>query len=384
MAARIVLFGATGYTGALTAEALVAAGARPVLAGRSADRLAALAARLGGLDTAVADVERPDTVAALVDRGDVLLTTVGPFGRHGAPAVEAAINRGTAYIDSTGEPAFIRRVFEEWGPRAAIAGCGMVTACGADFVPGNLAGALALDRAGERATRVDIGYFATGSKRNAFSGGTMASIALAGRSPGHAFHDGRLLSERGSTRVRTFEVDGEELSALSIGASEQFALPRYRPGLREVDVYLGWFGKATRAVQAVAKAGAALERVPTAGAMNALEQLPGVSAGVQQLKEQLSSRLDRGSTGGPSADQRARSGTLVVAIASDVAGAALAEVRLTGVNGYTYTAEMLAWAAIRAAEHGLMGTGALGPIEAFGLEALSAGSLASGLAPTAS
>ena len=52
MTARIVLFGATGYTGAPTAEALVARGARPVLAGRDPARLAALADRLGGVETA--------------------------------------------------------------------------------------------------------------------------------------------------------------------------------------------------------------------------------------------------------------------------------------------------------------------------------------------
>jgi short subunit dehydrogenase-like uncharacterized protein len=56
MPSRIVVFGATGYTGRKTAEALVARGERPVLAGRSADRLADLAERLGGLETAVADV----------------------------------------------------------------------------------------------------------------------------------------------------------------------------------------------------------------------------------------------------------------------------------------------------------------------------------------
>jgi short subunit dehydrogenase-like uncharacterized protein len=94
MPPRIVVFGATGYTGRKTAEALVARGERPVLAGRSAARLAELAAELGGLETAVGDVERPATVNELVDRGDVLIATVGPFVRFGRPAVEAAIQKG--------------------------------------------------------------------------------------------------------------------------------------------------------------------------------------------------------------------------------------------------------------------------------------------------
>ena len=92
----------------------------------------------------------------------MLVTTVGPFARWGAPAAAAATTAGAHYIDSTGEPPFIREVFERYGPAAEQAGIGMLTAMGYDWVPGNLAGGLALERAGELATRVDVGYFITG------------------------------------------------------------------------------------------------------------------------------------------------------------------------------------------------------------------------------
>src|SRR5215208_1290145 len=118
MPSRIVVFGATGYTGRLTAERLVAQGERPLLAGRSESRLSELAERLGGQEWRLADVDRPETVAALLAPGDVLLTTVGPFKQWGEPALRAAIAAGGVYIDSTGEPAFIRRVFDEHGPPA--------------------------------------------------------------------------------------------------------------------------------------------------------------------------------------------------------------------------------------------------------------------------
>jgi short subunit dehydrogenase-like uncharacterized protein len=81
MPSRIVVFGATGYTGRLVAERLVAQGARPVLAGRDEAALATLAARLGGLDHARADAMRQNSVFALVDAGDVLVSTVGYAGR---------------------------------------------------------------------------------------------------------------------------------------------------------------------------------------------------------------------------------------------------------------------------------------------------------------
>src|SRR4051794_662235 len=101
---RIVLFGATGYTGRLTAESLVGAGARPVLAGRNRGRLRELAEQLvragEPLDVATADVTDPSSVAALLQPGDVLISTVGPFLELGEPAVQAALRAKASYLDS--------------------------------------------------------------------------------------------------------------------------------------------------------------------------------------------------------------------------------------------------------------------------------------------
>jgi short subunit dehydrogenase-like uncharacterized protein len=236
MAARIILFGATGYTGRLTAEALVGRGARPVLAGRSADALAALRGELGGgLKTATADVARPETVRALVEPGDVMLSCVGPFVRWGEPALRAAIDAGAHYLDSTGEPPFIRRVFEEFAPQAERAGIIALTAMGYDWVPGNLAGAMALAEAGPAATRVHCGYFMTGDASGGMSGGTRASALGALTDRAYTFRDGAIVTERGGARTRSFDVNGRERQALSVGSTEAFALPRVHPTLREVD-----------------------------------------------------------------------------------------------------------------------------------------------------
>lgn len=363
MAGRIVLFGATGYTGELTARALVARGARPVLAARNPDRVRALARALGGLDHAVADVERPAAVGELVGRGDVLVSTVGPFVRWGQPAVEAAIAAGAHYIDSTGEGTFIRRVFEDFGPRAAAAGCGLLTAFGYDWVPGNLAGGLALRDAGIAAVRVEVGYFMTGrAAAGAMSGGTRASAAGMLLEAGFAWRGGRIVSERGAKRAQRFSVGGRDRPAISVGSSEHFALPRLAP-LRDVDVYLGWFGPASRPLQVLSLGLAAGTRLP--GAKTALSGLLG--------------RVVKGSTGGPDAAARAPTGSCVVAIVRDAGGRRLAEVRLEGPNGYDLTASLLAWGAERAAAGRLEGSGALGPVDGFGLDALEAGCAEAGL-----
>jgi short subunit dehydrogenase-like uncharacterized protein len=347
---RVVLFGATGYTGRLTADAMVERGLRPVLAARSARKLEDLAGELGGnLDIAVADVSHPGSVRDLVEEGDVLVTTVGPFVRWGAPAAATAATAGAHYLDSTGEPAFIREVFERYGPAAAGHEAAMLTAFGYDWVPGNLAGGLALRSAGDDAVRVDIGYFITG--KASASGGTRASSLGALTEPGFVFRDGRVRSERSAKRVRSFPVGSKQREAVSVGSSEHFALPKVAPQLREVNAYLGWFGPLARPMQALSLG----------------LSVPGARTVVKTVGE----RLVKGSSGGPDAETRA--------IAYDAAGRELCEVHVSGVDGYTFTGRILAWGAEQAATGGLQGTGALGPVEAFGLVALADGCRWAGL-----
>lgn len=365
--ARTVLFGATGYTGRLVAAAMVARGMRPVLAARDRGRVEALAAELaarcpGGVapEVAVADVHRPQTVRALVEQGDVLVSTVGPFTRWGAAAVEAAIDAGAHYFDSTGEPGFIRAVFQRWGPGAADAGAALVTAFGYDYVLGNLAGALALRDGGPDVTRLDIGYFVTGpTGRGALSGGTYASAAGVLGVPGFAWRAGRLVDEEQVRHHRAYEVDGASRGGLSVASSEHLALPRLAPGLQDVAVHLGWFGPAARPVQALAH----LTRLPA---------VPG-------LVRAATGRVLRGSTGGPDAAARRRTRSHVQAIAQDGGGRQLARVVLEGPNPYSLTGDLLAWAAARALDGGLRGVGALGPVDAFGLDRLKAGAAELGL-----
>lgn len=352
MPPRVVLFGATGYTGRLTARELAAAGAHAVLAGRDRRRLDALAGELGGrFEVAVADSARPASVRDLVGEGDVLVTTVGPFLVHGRAAVEAAVAAGAHYLDATGEPPFVRRVFDELGPRAE-GRCALVPAFGYDFVPGNLAGALALREAGEEATAVAVGYFASGG--GGFSTGTLASGAGMLLEQSFAWRGGRLVRDRVASRVRAFPVRGRAWLAVSYGGSEHYALPRFAPGLRDVDVYLGWFGRRSRAVQAASAVGAPLARVP----------------GARAIGRAAAAALARRTGGGPEEPARQASRSYVIAVASGADGRELAQVRLRGPNVYTLTAGLLAWGARQAAAGGLAGTGALGPVEAFGLEAL--------------
>jgi short subunit dehydrogenase-like uncharacterized protein len=376
MPGRIVLYGATGYMGGLAARAMVASGARPVLAGRDQGRLTALAALLSPagdetpLETAVAGAE-PGPLRDLIGPGDVLVSTAGPFLKVGRPAVQAAVDAGAIYLDSSGEPPFIRQVFEEFGPRAERTGAVLLTAFGYDYVPGNLAGALALEAAGPAATRVRVGYFVRGNIRKAASAGTRASVAGVLLEAGYAFRGGRITSERTAAHITSFEIDGKTREAFSIGSSEHFSLPRLRPQaagadgipasapLTEVGVYLGWFGRATRLVHYGSALAASLDRLP----------------GVRRALDAQARRIQR-SRAAPGTSQSLRSD--VVAVAGDANGGTLAAVHLTGGDPYSFTAPVLAWAAGKAAAEGVRPAGALGPVEAFGAGALESACAAAG------
>ena len=356
MARRIIIFGATGFTGRLLAQRLAAQDASPVLAGRSEESLRALAEPLG-LEWQVADALRQNSVFALLEPGDVLVSTVGPFVKWGEPAVRAAIAAKGIYIDSTGEPPFIRRVFDELGPPAARAGAALLPAMGYDFVPGALAGGLALEEAGEGAVRVDIGYYAFGA---GVSAGTRRSAVGIMFDDGYAFREGALRPARIAERVRSFHVRGKDRDAVSIGGSEHFALPAIESRLEEVNVYLGWFPAFARPLQAGSLAGSVVLRVP----------------GVRGVLKAVGDRAVE-VVGGP--DEPGSGISWVVAEAYDAAGERLAEVHVSGGEPYALTAGILAWAARHAAGEGVDGTGALGPLEAFGLRALEDGCREAGL-----
>ena len=241
----------------------------------------------------------------------------------------------------------------------------LLTAMGYDWVPGQLAGALALEAAGADAVRVDVGYYSLGAGSG--SPGTLESVVGAMLEPSHAFRDGRLQLERSAARSRSFQVAGRERAAISVGGSEHFTLPRRYPQLDEVNVYLGWFGPATRAVQ-----GATL-------VTSVATRLPGVRAIMRGLGERAVGTSPR--TRSPGDVGSATS--VIVAAAYGPDGQQLSEVELEGADGYEFTAGFIAWAARQAAEGVIRTIGSIGPLAAFGLERFEAGAAEAGIALSA-
>lgn len=144
----VVLFGATGFTGGLTARYLAEhapAGLRWAIAGRNEARLAdvrrELAAdhpELAELPLLVADSGDRDSLQKIAESTKVVCTTVGPYLAHGEPLVAACAAAGTDYVDLTGEPEFVDTMFVKYHDLAVRSGARIVHACGFDSIPHDL------------------------------------------------------------------------------------------------------------------------------------------------------------------------------------------------------------------------------------------------------
>ncbi|MFT4201918.1 saccharopine dehydrogenase family protein [Gordonia sp. (in: high G+C Gram-positive bacteria)] len=182
----IVVFGATGFVGELTATYLADSaptGTRIALAGRSESKLAAVRDRLGSRAAdwplIVADADRPSTLDEMVARTQVVCTTVGPYLKYGEPLVTAAASAGTDYVDLTGEVPFVRYSIDKAGETAAATGARIVHACGFDSVPSDL-GAYLVFRQAQQDGAGTLGKttMVVQSMRGGASGGTVDSVRV--------------------------------------------------------------------------------------------------------------------------------------------------------------------------------------------------------------
>lgn len=237
----IVVYGATGFSGELTARYLAGAagGARIALAGRSRDRLVATRGALGPAardwPLIVADVSDPATLDAMATRTRVVVTTVGPYTRYGLPVVAACAKAGTDYADLTGEVMFVRDSIDRYHQQAVDTGARIVVSCGFASMPSDLNvyqlyRRAARDGAGELCdtTFVFRSFFQGGG-----SGGTVASEFESMRTASGDPEARRLMNDPYTlTTDRGAEPD--------LGRQPDFAL---RPGSRIAPELAGfWMG----------------------------------------------------------------------------------------------------------------------------------------------
>jgi short subunit dehydrogenase-like uncharacterized protein len=190
----VVVFGATGITGrqvaAYLAEQTGGDGARWAAAARGPAKLEKVLGEVGvkAPVTIVADLEDPDSLAAMASRARVVLNLVGPYTLYGRPVIEACVANGAHYVDLTGEIPFVRQMIDAFDARATEAGVKVVQVCGFEALPSDLAVLLAAETArerwGEDLATADLEVSIVGPPglprpSDVISGGTLQSLAAA-------------------------------------------------------------------------------------------------------------------------------------------------------------------------------------------------------------
>ncbi|MHB8657172.1 MAG: saccharopine dehydrogenase family protein [Solirubrobacteraceae bacterium] len=179
----IVLFGATGFTGGLTAEYLAANAPgelRWALAGRSPSKLEGVRRRLAALNPACAelallpaDATDAASMRSVAEATKVMISTVGPFINYGEPLVGACAAAGTDYVDLTGEPEFADRMFLAYHDQAVASGARIIHSCGFDSIPYDLGTLFTVEQLPEG---VPLSVRCFIRSNGTFSGGTFHSV----------------------------------------------------------------------------------------------------------------------------------------------------------------------------------------------------------------
>ncbi|WP_431883485.1 saccharopine dehydrogenase family protein [Micromonospora gifhornensis] len=364
----IVLFGATGFTGGLTADYLARhapPGLRWAIAGRNRDKLATVRDRLAAVDPALAelplltaDVTDPDSLRAVAAATRVVASTVGPYIRHGEPLVAACAAAGTDYLDITGEPEFVDLMYVRHHAEAVRTGARLVHACGFDSIPHDLGVWFTIKHLPADVPITVDGYVRAGGR---FSAGTYHSALTAFS---RTAETARAARERRAVEPRP---TGRQVRAVPGKVARSRDLPVWAVPLPTIDPQV-----VRRSAAARPEYGpdfryrhfAAVRRLPTVlvagaglGALTALVKLP-------PTRRWLLGRLASGQ--GPSPEQRARSWFRVRFVGRGGDRRVVTEVA-GGDPGYDETAKMLAESALCLALDDLPSTaGQVTPVTAMG------------------
>lgn len=343
----LVLFGATGFTGRLTAQYLARHapdGCRWALAGRNRAKLEQVGEELVGLDPSltelpllVADVTDAASLRSVAERTRVVATTVGPYLEHGEPLVAACAQAGTDYADLTGEPEFVDRMYLAHHTRAVETGARLVHACGFDSVPHDLGVYFTMQQLPAGAPVRIRGLVRSNAT---FSGGTLASALT-------AMSRGRQMKQAAAARR---EVEprpaGRRARSTSRPPHRDPVTGFWLVPLPTIDPLV-----VRRSAAALDSYGpdfeyshyAAVRRLPVVVAGVAGVGALAAAAQVGPLRRQLMRRVPRGE--GPSAERRARS-RFSVDFVAEAAGRTVRTRVSGGDPGYDETAKMLAESAL--------------------------------------
>ncbi|MEQ8748054.1 saccharopine dehydrogenase NADP-binding domain-containing protein [Pyruvatibacter sp.] len=336
MSGTFMIYGATGYTGKLTARMAAQKGLKPILAGRSAAKLQAVAEPLG-LEWAALSLDRPKALDKALADVDAVLHIAGPFSATSKPMLDACLRTKTHYLDITGEI----DVFEACAARdaeARKAGIMVLPGVGFDVVPSDCLAAHMKRRMPE-AQRLEMGIAGMSN----LSHGT-AKTMVESISTGTRVRRGGAIVALSKPPRRTMDFGSGESKAIGVGWGD-VSTAYHSTGIPDITVYF--------------EASKDMERM--AGLGSAARWIMGTGPVQRFLKKQVE-RLPEG----PTDEQRASSHAILIGEATDGAGNVV-RTRLDTPEGYTLTAHSGLAIALRAA-NGDFEAGFQTPSNAYGAD----------------
>ncbi len=341
----LVVMGATGFTGALTAMEAARRGPerlRWALAGRNESKLEAVREKVCAATPectvpalVVADMDDAAALRSLAESAKSVITTVGPYVKYGEPLVAACAAAGTAYTDLTGEPEFVDRMYVAHHEEAVRTGARLVHACGFDSIPHDLGAQFTVEQLPEGVPLKVRGYVRAGGRP---SGGTFHS-AMTG------FSRARQNVQAHRDRKQAEPRSGDRRVKLDGGAPHR-ALGYWALPLPTIDPQI--VGRSARALDRYGPDFsyghfAAVKRLPIAiGGVAGVATLFGL-AQIPPARKALMNRLQPGD--GPTAEQIEKGWFSVKFIGEGGGRRVITEVR-GGDPGYGDTSKMLAEAGL--------------------------------------
>jgi short subunit dehydrogenase-like uncharacterized protein len=332
-----LIYGASGYTGALIARAAVARGLRPVLAARNAEALAVLAGELG-LEQRVFSLDNPAMVEDGIRATQVVLHCAGPFAHTFRPMADACVRSGVHYLDITGEVAVFEALAAR-GAQAIAAKVMLLPGAGFDVVPSDCLAAH-LKRRLPSASHLALGFLAQGR----LSRGTATTMAENIHRGGLVRQDGVLRKVPAAFETREIDFGTGPLKVITIPWGD-VSTAYYTTGIPNIKVYTAAGLGMRLSARTSRYVGWALR-----------------SAFVQKLLK----RRIRAGPPGPTAQERAHGRSFLWGEATDPAGHRVVS-RLQGPEGYTWTVQ----AALAVVERVLSGQAPPGfqtPAAAYGAD----------------
>ena len=301
-----LLYGATGYTGELLAREAARRGLQPVLAGRNAPAVAALAQELSLPWRAFALTDTTELDAALREVTCVL-HCAGPFAHTAAPMVAACLRTGRHYLDITGEIDVFEALARQ-DAAAQAAGIMLLPGVGFDVVPSDCL-ALHLKSRLPTAGRLTLAFRGLGA---GVSHGTQATMLLGVGAGGTVRRNGTLIPVPAAWRTRAIDFGTGPKLAVTIPWGD-VSTAFYSTGIPNIEVFMAL--------------------PPSAVAMMKASRYLGGLLGSRPVQSFLHRRIP---AGGPDATQRAQGRMQLYGEATDAAGQRVVA-RLTGPEGYTLT-----------------------------------------------